>query len=68
MSKNLPTNPSPDHLKKEAKKLLKSFRAGDVSAAKPLRSIKRYSSLPDKDFLKAKVAAHPGPILPQTRR
>ncbi|MBN1696971.1 MAG: hypothetical protein JW881_05630 [Spirochaetales bacterium] len=58
MPENLPEKPSVEHLKKQAKQLLKAFRNGDYAAFRIFRLIGRYASLPKKAFLNAPIKLH----------
>jgi hypothetical protein len=49
--RQLPANPNLDHLKREAKALLKAQRGGDVSACSALRQLRRCHSLSDEEIL-----------------
>jgi len=53
MTKSLPSSPSLEHLKKEAKAILKSHRAGDDSVCEILKHLSRFAGLPDKEVLSA---------------
>jgi hypothetical protein len=55
MAKKLPPNPNLDHLKKEAKKVLKAFQQKDPEGSRPLRSIRRFANLPDERFWKSEM-------------
>lgn len=50
MAKFLPPNPSLDHLKAEAKALLKGLEAGDPKALATIRLVSKYSKLSDAEI------------------
>ena len=58
MPENLPEKPSIEHLKKQAKELLNSFRTGDYSTFQKFKLIKRYSSLSKEEYLKSPLRLH----------
>lgn len=58
MPQNLPEKLSIEHLKKQAKQLLKAFRSGDSSAFQAFRLIRRYSAMQLPEFLKSPVKLH----------
>jgi RimJ/RimL family protein N-acetyltransferase len=51
MTKPLPSHPDIDHLKNEAKALRKAHQARNAECCKPLRGIRRFKKLSDKDIL-----------------
>ena len=55
MSKSLPDRPNLDHVKNEAKALLKAHRAGDVTVCALLRHLPRLRNASDEDILSSKV-------------
>jgi hypothetical protein len=55
MSKLLPIRPNLEHLKHEAKSLLKAHAAGDVSACAVLRHLRRFSGVADVAILAEKL-------------
>jgi len=58
MPENLPEKPSIEHLKKQAKQLLNSFRNGDYVTFHKFKLIKRYSSLSKEEYLKSPIKLH----------
>ncbi|HUU22855.1 MAG TPA: hypothetical protein VM389_10005, partial [Phycisphaerae bacterium] len=56
MTPSLPTHPSLEHLRKQAKDLLRAQRAGDPSACGVLRRLRRFADQPDERILTAQVA------------
>jgi len=56
MSRVLPPNPHIDHLKNEAKSLLKAHRGGDVSCCKTLCLLRRFHDAADDRILAADVS------------
>lgn len=56
MPRALPANPNLEHLKNEARSLLKAHRSGDVSVCSALRQLPRCSSQSDKEILSARVS------------
>lgn len=58
MPENLPDKLSIEHLKKQAKQLLKAFRNGDYSTYQNFKLINRYSSLSKAEFLKSPIKLH----------
>jgi len=56
MSRRLPDRPDLDHLRKEAKALLRAHREGDPSARQTLRHIARLANLPDSELSTAAVS------------
>ncbi len=55
MAKFLPPNPSLDHLKAEAKALLKALETGDPQALATIRLMGRYSKLSDAEIRESKI-------------
>ncbi len=55
MPKELPVRPNLEHLKNEAKALLRSHKQGDPSACKTLQSVARLSRLSSKEILASQV-------------
>ena len=53
MSRLLPIQPDLDHLKNQAKDLLKAHRGGDTFACVPLRRLRRFAIATDADILSA---------------
>jgi len=58
MSPVLPLHPHLDHLKKQAKALLKAQCAGDALACEPLRQLHRFADVGDAEILAASVQLH----------
>jgi hypothetical protein len=56
MSRLLPIRPDLEHLKNEARSLLKAHDAGDRSACPVLRKLRRFANAADADVLAAAVA------------
>jgi hypothetical protein len=54
--RQLPANPNLEHLKREAKALLKAHRGGGVSACSALRQLRRCRSLNDEEILSTRVS------------
>ena len=52
MTKSLPARPNLEHLKHEAKAILKSLRAGVSEHAGVLRNLRRFSGKADEDILR----------------
>ena len=55
MPRSLPTNPSVEFIQKEAKKLVKAHKSGDVKCCRTLRYHFRFSRADDAEILSAKV-------------
>ncbi len=55
MSKSFPVKPSLDHLKKEAKAILKAHKAGDRSVCVLLKHLEKFRSNADEEILSASV-------------
>ena len=55
MTRSLPAKPNLDHLKKEAKAILKAHRARDGSVCATLKYLERFQSSSDEEILSAKV-------------
>jgi len=58
MTRRLPSRPSLEHLKCQAKDLLKAHRRGDPSACKTLRLLHRFAKASDEEILSADLALH----------
>lgn len=59
MSPSLPTRPSLDHLKKQAKCLLRAHRSGNTQACRPLRErLPRLQGKSDDEILAARITLH----------
>ena len=56
MSRSLPPKPNLDHLRKEAKAILKAHKAGDRSICVILRHLGKFRSRADEEILSANVA------------
>jgi HEAT repeat protein len=56
MSRSLPDKPNLDHLRNEARSLLKAHAAGDAGACAVLRHVERLSDLSDGEILSGKVS------------
>jgi hypothetical protein len=56
MSKSLPGRPNFEHLKNEAKSLLKAHREGEPTCCDTLRNLHRFAGKPDQEVLSASVA------------
>jgi len=56
MSKSLPPRPSLDHLRNEAKALLRRQRKGDTAVCGVLRRVARLRTFSDADILAARIA------------
>ena len=56
MTKSLPNNPSLEHLKNEAKAILKAHKAGDKSASSLLKHLKKLSRMSDDEILGTKLS------------
>ncbi|UCC68561.1 MAG: hypothetical protein JSV79_01085 [Armatimonadota bacterium] len=56
MPRPLPVSPNLEHLKNEAKALLKAHRRGDVSVCSALRQLRRCNSLSDEEILSTPVS------------
>ncbi len=55
MSRSLPPNPSLEHLRKQAKDVLKAQRTGDAVGCQLLRGLHRFAEASDADLLAASV-------------
>lgn len=55
-ARQLPSKPSLEHLRKEAKALLKTHKKGDPSCSSVLRHLHQFESQPDDAILKADVS------------
>ena len=55
MSRSLPQNPNLEQLKKQAKDLLKAFKAGDTSVCEVLRYHYRFARASNENILKSEV-------------
>jgi hypothetical protein len=56
MPRSLPTRPSLEHLRKEARHLLTAHRRGDATACEVLRCLRRFAGASDADMLAAEVS------------
>ena len=56
MPRTLPSNPNVEHLRKEAKTLLRSFKKGDTSVCDILRYHYRFARASDENILKFEVS------------
>jgi len=56
MLKTLPSNPSLENLRKQAKTILKSHVSGDTQACETLRRLPRFAGKTDAEILKAEVS------------
>lgn len=56
MTKSLPTNPSLEHLKKEAKHILQAHRNGDASACETLRHLHHFKGKSNEEILRTKIS------------
>jgi hypothetical protein len=56
MSTPLPSRPSLEHLRNEARDLMKAHTSGDVSCCGTLRGLRRFKDAPDARILKEEVA------------
>ena len=56
MTRVLPPHPNVDHLKNEAKTLLKNHQSGDAAICKTLRRLHRFRDATDEQILAAKLA------------
>ena len=54
--RSLPPHPTLEHLRKEAKALLKAHGQGDASACGPLRRLRRFARAGDDEILSAQLA------------
>ena len=55
MSPSLPPKPSLEHLRNQAKDLLRAQRHGDAPGCQVLRRLRQYADIPDEELLAAKV-------------
>jgi hypothetical protein len=55
MTKSLPIRPNLDHLKNEAKAILKSHKARETSVCSVLKHLKRFKNSSDAEILSATV-------------
>ena len=58
MSPSLPERPSIEHLKKEAKALLRAHKGSNAEACQHLRLLRRFTNATDAEILRAEVALH----------
>jgi hypothetical protein len=56
MSSTLPVSPSLEHLKNQAKALLKAQQASDPAVCPTLRRLNRFANVPDADILAAELS------------
>lgn len=56
MRSSLPTHPSVDHLKKQAKMLLAAQRGGNLRSCRLLRRLRRFSRSTDAEILEARLS------------
>ena len=56
MTRSLPPHPTLEHLRKEAKVLLKAHREGDSGVCNVLRPLRRFAKATDREILSADVA------------
>ncbi|MDY7010657.1 MAG: hypothetical protein SVV80_07885 [Planctomycetota bacterium] len=56
MTRSLPPRPTLEHLKKEAKALLKAHKAGNAKACDTLRLLRRFAKASDEEILSADLA------------
>jgi len=56
MVKSLPSKPNLEHLKNQAKRLLKSYRRGDLTVCGTLRLLHRFADATPQEILAAKVS------------
>lgn len=56
MSRILPVSPSLEHLKNEAKSLLRAQQKGDVAACPVLRRLRQFAQVPDAQILQGSVS------------
>ncbi len=62
MSKSLPTAPNLEHLKKQAKDLLKSHRTRNPQSCEVLKLLHQFASLSDQEILESKLSLKPQTI------
>ena len=55
MSPSLPPKPSLEHLRNQAKDILRAQRHGDAPGCQVLRGLRQYADIPDVQLLAAKV-------------
>ncbi len=58
MARSLPSRPNLDHLRHEAKAILKAHRRGDKSVCETLRLLHRFADAPDQEILSGHLALH----------
>ncbi|MHC4715803.1 MAG: hypothetical protein ACYS5V_02430 [Planctomycetota bacterium] len=58
MTASLPPKPSVEHLRKQAKDVLKAQRTGDVAGARPLKRLSRFAGASDAAVLGSQVTLH----------
>lgn len=58
MTSSLPSKPSIEHLRKQAKNVLGAQRAGDAAGAGPLRNLRPFAAASDTELLAAHVTLH----------
>ena len=58
MARHLPHRPSLEHLRNEAKALLKMHRSGAASACGTLRLLRRFAGASDEEILSARLSLH----------
>lgn len=58
MSGSLPPRPTVEHLKKEAKAIMRAHRARDAAALPALRRLRRFAQATDAEIFTAKIALH----------
>ncbi|MCK4671365.1 MAG: hypothetical protein KAT47_02410, partial [Candidatus Aegiribacteria sp.] len=56
MNRSLPTRPNLEHLKKEAKALLKAHQKGRSTVCEMLRSLHRFQEAEDHEILEANLS------------
>jgi len=56
MSRQLPATPNPEHLRKEAKSILKAHRSGDSSCCGVLRNLQHLTHKSDDEILETKTS------------
>ncbi|MGD2175610.1 MAG: hypothetical protein PVJ27_09420 [Candidatus Brocadiaceae bacterium] len=56
MPRSLPSKPSLEYVRKEAKRLLAAHQRGDASACEVLRCLRRFAGVPDAEILAANVS------------
>jgi len=56
MAKSLPSTPSLEHLRKEAKAFLKAHKSKQSENCNVLRHLNRFKDMPNEDILDAKVS------------